>query len=198
MFQPVTVVVALWLSGSKVLNLPWLRTPWHTSRPCQPIVLVLVHVGVHWVHTGKEGVACTVHILYIFCPANCLGTPLFPPVRPMAWFCGQVYCGRVRAATSYIHVHICLHCFVTNDHEIHSTPPPPPPHWTFPSLAQSPSVWGGGGLLPQKSTAPHAPNENHLEERLLDQAQARTPYTPAWGVIRVAYPKAWYWMFNPL
>ena len=32
---------------------------------------------------------------------------------------------------------------------------------------------------------------NHLEERLLDQAQVCTSYTPRfWGVIRVAYPKA--------
>ena len=29
---------------------------------------------------------------------------------------------------------------------------------------------------------------NHLEERLFDQAQARAPYTPLLGVIRVAYP----------
>ena len=78
-------------------------------------------------------------------------------------------------------------------------PPPPPPTTLDVSLPCTvPQCVGGGGLLPQKSTAPHAPNENHLEERLLDQAQARTPYTPAWGVIRVAYPKAWYWMFNPL
>ena len=41
--------------------------------------------------------------------------------------------------------------------------------------------------------------ENHLEERLLDQAQARASYTPPLlGVIRVAYPKACYWMSNPL
>ena len=32
--------------------------------------------------------------------------------------------------------------------------------------------------------------KNHLEERLLDQAQARASYTPFFGVIRVAYPKA--------
>ena len=32
--------------------------------------------------------------------------------------------------------------------------------------------------------------ENHLEERLLDQAQARASCTPFFGVIRVAYPKA--------
>ena len=32
---------------------------------------------------------------------------------------------------------------------------------------------------------------NHLEERLLDQAQARASYTPPfWGAIRVAYPRA--------
>ena len=32
---------------------------------------------------------------------------------------------------------------------------------------------------------------NHLEERLLDQVQARASHTPPfWGVIRVAYPKA--------
>ena len=31
---------------------------------------------------------------------------------------------------------------------------------------------------------------NHLEERLLDQALAWTPYTPFFGVVRVAYPKA--------
>ena len=32
---------------------------------------------------------------------------------------------------------------------------------------------------------------NHLEERLLDQAQAQALYTPPFlGVIRVAYPKA--------
>ena len=32
--------------------------------------------------------------------------------------------------------------------------------------------------------------QNHLEERLLDQAQARALYTPFFGVVRVAYPKA--------
>ena len=37
----------------------------------------------------------------------------------------------------------------------------------------------------------NGPPRNHPEEMLLDQAQARTPYTPLfWGVIRVAYPKA--------
>ena len=32
--------------------------------------------------------------------------------------------------------------------------------------------------------------QNHLEERFLDQAQARASYTPLFGVIRIAYPKA--------
>ena len=32
--------------------------------------------------------------------------------------------------------------------------------------------------------------EPHLQERLSDQAQARAIYTPFFGVIRVAYPKA--------
>ena len=31
---------------------------------------------------------------------------------------------------------------------------------------------------------------NHLEEKLLDQAQAQVSYTLFWGFIRVAYPKA--------
>ena len=32
--------------------------------------------------------------------------------------------------------------------------------------------------------------QNHLEERLLDQAQARGLIPPLFGVIRAAYPKA--------
>ena len=39
---------------------------------------------------------------------------------------------------------------------------------------------------------------NHLEERLLDQAQARALYTPFLGVVRVAYPKVWFLASNPL
>ena len=31
---------------------------------------------------------------------------------------------------------------------------------------------------------------NHLEERWLDQAEVRASYTPLFGVVRVAYPKA--------
>ena len=40
---------------------------------------------------------------------------------------------------------------------------------------------------------------NHLEERLLDQAQARVSYTPPlFGVVCVAYPNVWFLMSNPL
>ena len=39
---------------------------------------------------------------------------------------------------------------------------------------------------------------NHLEERLLDQAQARASYTPFFGVVRVAYPNVWFLTSNPL
>ena len=39
--------------------------------------------------------------------------------------------------------------------------------------------------------------ENHLEERLLDQAQARASYTPPFfGVVRVAYPIVWFLTSN--
>ena len=48
------------------------------------------------------------------------------------------------------------------------------PHLTF---SGPPGPWGGGHChLPQQF------NANHLEERLLDQAQARASYTPLfWG-----------------
>ena len=62
---------------------------------------------------------------------------------------------------------------------------------------------GGGAGCPFRGQYPRAaknpleppphktpPFLNHLEERLLDQAQARASYTPFFGVIRVAYPKA--------
>ena len=35
-------------------------------------------------------------------------------------------------------------------------------------------------------------NSNHLEERLLDQAQVCVSYTPPFWGVRVAYPKARY------
>ena len=41
--------------------------------------------------------------------------------------------------------------------------------------------------------------ENHLVERLLDQAQARASYTPPFfGVVRVAYPDVWFVTSKPL
>ena len=48
-------------------------------------------------------------------------------------------------------------------------------------------------LFNHESLAP-----NHLEERLLDQAQARASYTPLFWVVRVAYPNVWFLTFNPL
>ena len=51
---------------------------------------------------------------------------------------------------------------------------------------------GGGGtsLLISQAHSLHG-SQNHLEERLLDQAQAWASHTPPLlGVIRVAYPKA--------
>ena len=42
-------------------------------------------------------------------------------------------------------------------------------------------------------------SKNHLEERLLDQAQARALYTPLFlGVVRVVYPNVWFLTSNPL
>ena len=38
----------------------------------------------------------------------------------------------------------------------------------------------------------------NLEERLLDQEQARELYTPPFGVVCVAYPKTWDQTSNPL
>ena len=38
---------------------------------------------------------------------------------------------------------------------------------------------------------------NHLEERLLNQAQAQVLYTPLFGVVRVAYPDAWFLTLTP-
>ena len=53
--------------------------------------------------------------------------------------------------------------------------------------ACSPSERGGGSA----KTRGVPSNQNHLEERLLHQVQARTPYLPLFGgVIRAAYPKA--------
>ena len=47
---------------------------------------------------------------------------------------------------------------------------------------------GGGGTPPRTPSPPHpslpmfeADSQNHLEERLLDRVQARTPYTPLLG-----------------
>ena len=41
---------------------------------------------------------------------------------------------------------------------------------------------------------------SHLEERLLDQAQAQASYTPPpfFRVVRVAYPNVWFLTSNPL
>ena len=57
------------------------------------------------------------------------------------------------------------------------TPPPPPPSLEI------------GTEVPDHQRQ-RRPKANPLEERLLDQAQARASYTPFFGVIRVAYPKA--------
>ena len=41
--------------------------------------------------------------------------------------------------------------------------------------------------------------QNHLFQRLLDQAQPRVPYAPPfWGIIRIAHSNGWYWMSSPL
>ena len=58
-----------------------------------------------------------------------------------------------------------------------------------------------GRVLAYKSGCKAArTKKDHPEERLLDQAQTQAPYTPFFGggVIRVAKPKVWYWMSNPL
>ena len=40
---------------------------------------------------------------------------------------------------------------------------------------------------------------NHLEERLLDQAQAQASYTPPFfWVVCVAYPNVWFLTSNPV
>ena len=58
-------------------------------------------------------------------------------------------------------------------------PPPDPPKFSNPSFSKL-RFWQNGRRCRRR---------NHLEERPLDQAQARASYTPFLGVIRVAYPK---------
>ena len=54
-------------------------------------------------------------------------------------------------------------------------------------------------LIKRGIQCPLNPKRNHLEERLLDQAQARASYTPPFlGGFRVSYPKLWFRMSDPL
>ena len=61
--------------------------------------------------------------------------------------------------------------FHPNSHSLSRSDPPPPPYGPLPVRKQPFSRWVGCLQEPK----------NHLEERLLDQAQARASYTPPFG-----------------
>ena len=77
---------------------------------------------------------------------------------------------------------------------------PPGKPYSDPGMHTAASLVDKGRL--KDTQGPHltlVSGKNHLEERLLDQAQVRASYTPPFlGVVRVAYPNVWFLTSNPL